>query len=394
MKLSQKPSGIWRVDFRDPVTGARRRESTRTRDRKLAYQIAVKMAAGLDPFTDAATGDTVAPGSATAQVLEAAASEARPQITAATATVADLFRHCQLTVWNPKKLRSQATLRSNLKVLEPLIGHFRVRDLDESRLADLVHTLEAKGYAPATVKRKLDCVGKAMTAALTWRIGDDIVLYRRPQFPKVKQQKNQRRNLTDAEEQALFAMIDRRVQQQPTMDWPRFRMLFRFLLDTGMRLGETLKAEVDWFRPVGDRWAVFIPGHVTKSGKPRTIPLTPAVASMLPALRLASVNGRVFPFREATVWKRFDSLRLDVKENTAENIDDVVIHSLRHTCLTRLARKYPIQLVAKWAGHTNIQITISYYVHLTTDDLETMVGQLETGLDAFDYSVPVNAMIA
>lgn len=390
MKLVQKPSGIWRVDFIDPVTSARRRVSTGTRDRRTASQFAARLIAGA---TRPGALETETPS--TVEVVTSAR-----RLTAATATMDDLFRHCQLTVWNPKKLRSQATLRSNLKVLKPLIGHETVRSVDASRLVELANTLDRMGYAAATVKRKMDCVGKALSVATDWKIDGELVLLARPKAPKIAQQKNQRRNLTDAEEAALFAMLDRRVKLQPTLDWPRFRMLFRFLLDTGMRLGETLKAQVDWFRQDGGTWAIYIPGHATKSGKPRTIPLTEAVVSMLPALRLAAVEGRVFPFREATVWKRFDSLRLDVKENTRENIDDVVIHSLRHTCLTRLARKFPIQLVAQWAGHANVQITISYYSHLTTSDLEVMVGVLATGIDRHDYSVPgftggdpVNAMI-
>ncbi|MBK1968437.1 site-specific integrase [Brevundimonas diminuta] len=366
MKLTQKPSGIWRVDFLDPKTGARRRESTRTRDKTEANRIAAKLIAGDDPF-------------AKPEAFPKPSPVATPvKLTVETATMNDLFNHCRATIWSPTRLKSQATLRSNLKVLTSLVGKTRVRDMTQQELVALANSLWGLGYKAATVKRKMDCVGRAITEAQDWMIDGRPVLTGRPRFPKVEQKdKNQRRNLTEAEEEALFQMIDRRIDLQPMVDWQRYRMLVRFLLDTGMRLGEALAAEPRWFHAESGVWMAHIPASVTKSQKARIIPLTKAVIAMLPVLETSAVGGKLFPYKAATVWQRFNSLRLDVAEHTKQNIDDVVVHSLRHTCLTRLARKHPMHMVSKWAGHSSVTITESFYVHLTGNDLVGMADALQ-----------------
>lgn len=366
MKLTQKPSGIWRVDYIDPKTGARRRESCRTKNKAEANQIAAKLVAGDNPF-------------AKPEAFPVPEKAPVAKLTVETVTMRDLFHHCQKTVWNPERLRSQATLRSNLKVLEPLVGKVLVRDMTKNKLKELSETLFGMGYKAATVKRKMDCVGRAMTTATEWDIDGKPVLVGRPKFPEIKTQadKNQRRNLTEAEEAAMFAAIDKRIEAQPMVDWRRFRMLMQFLLDTGMRLGEALALERKWFSNETGTWFVHIPAHVTKSQKARPVPCTKAVVAMIPALEQQAVGGKLFPYRPATVWQRFNSIRLDVKAAGKEDIDDVVVHSLRHTCLTRLARKHELHRVAQWAGHSSVKITESFYVHLTGTDLEDMVASLE-----------------
>ena len=54
-----------------------------------------------------------------------------------------------------------------------------------------------------------------------------------------------------------------------------------------------------------------------------------------------------------------------------------VIHSLRHTCASRLARAgVPIVVVKEWLGHKDIQTTLRY-VHMDTSALMVGVAALE-----------------
>ncbi|TDJ66235.1 MAG: site-specific integrase [Planctomycetota bacterium] len=49
----------------------------------------------------------------------------------------------------------------------------------------------------------------------------------------------------------------------------------------------------------------------------------------------------------------------------------VVLHSLRHTCATRLARAgWPMAKLQKFMGHTDPRTTQRYYDHLEVEDLE------------------------
>lgn len=379
MNLVQLPSGMWRVDFVD-ATGERRRLSCRTRDKRKAQLVAAQLMAGNNPWAGEA---------------EAPEQKAPARLTATNATMNDLFDHCLTTVW--ANVRSQATLASNLKVLRPLIGDDVVRSITTARLATLRDDLQRKGYAPATIKRKLDNVGKALTAATEWEIGGLVVLPARPRMPEVKQPKdgvNRRRILSHEEEEALFAAIDRRIEAQPMVDWRRYRLLIRFLLDTGVRLGEAVQARIVWIVHDGEGWVLVIPARVTKGQRERGIPLTQAVVDMLPILNAMAGKGPLFPYSQATVWQRFNSLREDVKQQSGHNIDDVVVHSLRHTCLTRLAQIHPIQLVSLWAGHSNVKITMDYYLHHNTSDLRRMVGTLEGGGTPSNPGVRVNATTA
>jgi integrase len=49
---------------------------------------------------------------------------------------------------------------------------------------------------------------------------------------------------------------------------------------------------------------------------------------------------------------------------------DCVIHSLRHTCATRLLEVVgDIKLVQEWLGHTTLQTTAGIYAHVQTPRL-------------------------
>jgi len=54
-------------------------------------------------------------------------------------------------------------------------------------------------------------------------------------------------------------------------------------------------------------------------------------------------------------------------------------HTLRHTCLTRMAKsgKFKIEEISRWAGHSGIQITMDRYLHLIPTDTAHLVDHLD-----------------
>lgn len=358
MKLRQKPTGLWVVDYDCALTGTRRRVSTGCRDRAEATKRAREIVLGIDAPPP--------PG----------AQRALPGATGGI-TMRQLFDRCLLTVWSPREAKSQASIKSNLKVLERTVlvdptdptKHVALADLEVARctipwLTALKAALLAKGYAPGTVKRKMDTVGKALTMAMDW----ELITYR-PKMPTVTVNNLKNRVLSEAEEAAAFAAIEARIAAEPQRPWQRFRILLRWLLDTGCRLGETLAAEPSWLDQHMGRAVLSLPGHATKSGKDRLVPLSKALIELVPVLRLLAIDGKLFPMGASTAWYMWTNIRADVKAHGFD-IDDVTLHTMRHTCITRLIKGgLRIHLAGKWAGHADIKITMQRYAHLTVEEL-------------------------
>jgi integrase len=59
---------------------------------------------------------------------------------------------------------------------------------------------------------------------------------------------------------------------------------------------------------------------------------------------------------------------IELKNEWGERVD---VHSLRHTCATRLARAgWPMAKLQRFMGHADPRTTQRYYDHLECDDLE------------------------
>lgn len=353
-ELKRKPSGIFYLDLRGEGLG---RVSLETRDRATALEKRREYALGRTPLPEA--GPSRIPGNQT--------------------TMRELFDRAQSTVWHPSQAKSQATIQSNIKILNTIIGDEPVAGMTYTRLERLVKELEALGYAPATVKRKLDAVSKVLRMATKWT--DDKgrpLLAAKPPMPTVRVANMKERVLSLAEEAQVFAMIEARRQREPGRQWRRFGVLIRFLLDTGARLGEALATGPSDLSvvPVGDgtdATLVTFARYRTKNDKPRSVPLTAEVRRGLSSLGedLGMADGKAiyFPLREATAWYMWSNIRDDMAR-LGFDLSDVTLHTLRHTCLTRLAQGgMELLRLQKWAGHSDPKITAERYVHLRPNDL-------------------------
>jgi integrase len=366
MRLFQKANGIWSVDFVDPG-GTRRRVSTGERDYAAAFKQGKRLATGrVEPIVDRAPEPTTAP---------------RPRpATATTAWTMDaLWTHCERTVWHPRECRSQATILSNLKILRTVIVTLpdspkpvRFADLNPTMVRKL--TLDAlsaalfdRGYASATVKRKVDMVGRSLAVAV-----DLEIITGRPKMPTINGGKPRERVITEAEEAVVFAVVDCRTEDEPGRPWRRYGHLLRFLMDTACRLGEALALRRTWIDETPQGWVLNIPASTTKNGKGRSIPLTPAIVESLPFLEAnASTDGRLFPLSAGTAqyfWR--ENVVPDCKL-AGIDLSDAVLHTFRHTKLTRLAKlaDFGIHRVSTWAGHSDISITAKVYAKLDVNDL-------------------------
>lgn len=356
MNMTKMGNGIWRVDFLD-AQGQRRRLSTKSRDGVAAHRIARDLIK--------------------AHNVQIGATGPAP-IVRHGLRVDALLDRCMREVWNTS--RSQATARSNVRILKQYVGGELVSEMSFTRLDKLRLELTKQGYAPATVKRKITALGKALTMATRWVDGGGRpLLAAKPSMPEIVVENFCDRVISDAEASAIFEAVAARTTAEPMRDWKRYGLLLNFLKDTGCRLGEALRLRENDLRVInveGRGCVTFaeFPRYTTKNKKPRSVPLTPAIVDGLAYLKAASVDGALFPYRPATAWYMFNTLRKDLAKRKID-VTNVKLHTWRHTRLTQLARsgKVRIEEISDWAGHSNIQITIDRYRHMLPEDKLTIL---------------------
>ena len=104
----------------------------------------------------------------------------------------------------------------------------------------------------------------------------------------------------------------------------------------------------------------------TKTGLPRTVPMTSRVRKMIRGRWARKSDQRLFPqtysyFKGA--WNRARSVM------GLEDDAQFVIHILRHTCASRLVQNgVSLAVIKEWLGHKRIRSTM-IYAHLCTKNL-------------------------
>lgn len=240
-----------------------------------------------------------------------------------------------------------------------------VRAVHDAHLMTWAAQLEARGNSAATVNRKLSSVSAVLDYALK-----AAMIGRKPTIPWRRVEGGRIISLTDAQ-------------------WDYFRFALRganaefagFLLHTGMRRGEAAKftrAHIVWsesFSP--EPVAVNLPGSITKSGKPRRVPLTRDAKFYLRPFLHTTASGRERPVFEVIDTDAFtEDFRRARLASPWAAVEDLTPHALRHTCATRLIQKgLRPTLVQAWLGHASLEQTLAY-VHETEADLTTAASAL------------------
>lgn len=151
--------------------------------------------------------------------------------------------------------------------------------------------------------------------------------------------------------------------------------LVLFLTHTGARITEALSVRKCDFHIVGGQFHSKAPDRVmigagvtgSKSGDWRVVPLSSALQAIIPALLVGlGEKDQVFGSR-INGWG-FRSLYWRVRDQVGFG-EDVVIHTLRHTCASWLVqRAVDIRRVQLWMGHKSLAMTLRY-AKLAPNDL-------------------------
>lgn len=244
--------------------------------------------------------------------------------------------------------------------LEPLLRHFgdvplgaitraEVNRYRTVRLQEQKRKRGAGTVSKSTVNREVAFLSRMFTWAMDEAgifAGDNPC--RRLRFDEPKPDEG--KFLTPAQVDALIAAAANHVKP-----------IITFLAETGARIGETLLLEwSDVDLTSGAERVTFKPED-TKSGKGRTVPLTPAAASVLRdagRVRYTSHN-RVFTYRGRPVGKVINAFN-----NAVENAglpSWVSPHVLRHTAATWFRQnRGDLFRLKDILGHSDIRLTERY----------------------------------
>lgn len=168
--------------------------------------------------------------------------------------------------------------------------------------------------------------------------------------------KARNRRLTPDEAARLLPAIDQ-------LRSPLMRTLMRLALETGMRRGELLALQ--WTCVCWEKRTVLIPE--TKTGHPRTIPLSSAALATL-NLVPASGSDVIFPLTPNAVKLAWQRVRFRA------GIPDVHFHDLRHEAISRFFEHgLSVPEVALISGHRDVRMLMRY-THLKA---ETVAAKLQ-----------------
>lgn len=215
------------------------------------------------------------------------------------------------------------------------------------------------------VNRELATLRRALRLAQEWRLIDRV--------PRIRLLPGERCRdfvLSRNQEQLYLAAAPQPLKDVATL-----------VLDTGLRLGEAVALQ--WpdvtLRPVGAARFGFLMVRGGKSRNARrTVPLTARVSEML-SLRTKSSGPWVFPNNKGDAPAITTSLdHAHAKLRTLLKLpSDFVVHSLRHTMLTRLGEAgVEAFAIMRIAGHSSVTVS-QRYVHPTPEAIERAFVRLE-----------------
>lgn len=282
--------------------------------------------------------------------------------------------------WSDKK-SSKGLHQNALLVGEALGLETDVRSILKGEVDAVVSKFREQGNSNATINRKCAALSKVLTTAVHLGIID-----KKPRIKRLREAEHRRRWYTDAE---LTGILDYLKGEGS----PEMQALIRFLADTGLRVSEALNLE--WRDVTVDETGSMttVTVHESKSGSPRSVPLTfEAGVSLWQCLPESAKYGdqRLHPKEGGPfTWCTKSRLRwwwAKIRKHMGwEDDPQAVVHALRHTFISRLVQNgVPIITVKELAGHKNIEVTMGY-AHLAPHNLKSAIATLSKLDDAANH---------
>jgi integrase len=221
--------------------------------------------------------------------------------------------------------------------------------------------------SPASVNRELATLRRLLRLAQEWKVLDRV-----PRIRLLRGERNREFVLSHALEPKYLEAAP-----QPLRD------VAILILETGVRPGEAVGLQwpdVRLQQAVHAKFGyIVIRGGKSRNAK-RNLRLTARAADMLKARKATTKSDWVFPGDEpeaAILGTSLDHQHATVRE-ALKLPQDFVVHSLRHTMLTRLGEAGADAFsIMKIAGHSSVTVS-QRYVHPTPEGMDRAFDRLET----------------
>jgi integrase len=239
----------------------------------------------------------------------------------------------------------------------PLLATARLDKITEELIERYVAARIEKDLRPASVNRELATLRRMLYLAKRWNIIATV--------PTIA--------MLAGEHERTFVLSQEMEPHYLEFAPEHLRDAAIMLLDTGLRVGELcslLWSDVH-LEPIGAARLGYLQVRSGKSKNARrAVSLTSRAAAMLEA-RLR-IGPRVFEVSESALQHQHQKLRDKLGLDR-----EFVLHSLRHTMLTRLGEAgVDAFTIKRIAGHSSITVS-ERYVHPSTDAMERAFERLE-----------------
>jgi integrase len=241
--------------------------------------------------------------------------------------------------------------------VEAAFGHKRLNQITRQDVQTFHSSVRAEGLAPASCDHYLKFLRHALNLAVDWQLLDVNPIARVPLFNADNKVENL---LSDVELQRLLTVL-------ATYPARSVCQIALFLLSTGCRVGEALKATWSQIDESSRVWR--IPAANSKSKKVRSVPLNDSALEILAQLGTKGTFDHLFVNRQTgkpytTIMKVWERIRAKA------GLPKLRIHDLRHQYASFLVNAgrslYEVQQIL---GHSSPVVT-QRYAHLSTKSLQ------------------------
>ena len=257
---------------------------------------------------------------------------------------------------------------------EPL-REMRLDRIDEA-IVERYIVWRRRSVSATSVNRELATLRRLLNVAKEWKVIKVV--------PKIR--------LLSGERQRDFVLSHQEEQRYLAAAPEPLKTVAILLLDTGLRVGEALNLRKDdvHIEPAGARYGwVHVREGKSKNAK-RNVPMTGRVSAAVYPLLSANTSPWLFPGDSperailptslAHIHTRVCRPLVPVGRKLVRKQafpKEFVIHSARHTCLTRLGEAGADAFtIMKLAGHSSVTVS-QRYVHPTPEAVERAFDRLE-----------------
>jgi integrase len=183
-------------------------------------------------------------------------------------------------------------------------------------------------------------------------------------FKRIAEQRSQ---VVTIDEETFIGIVQR-------IKSPMLRDAVLVLWFTGLRIGELLSMKVQDFNT--EKMLIYVPNH--KAKREDVIPMVEQVRVLIDKYKNKNAESLLFV-------SSHDYLRREFRK--AQDGTHYKIHDLRRSCATRLSRYVSPFTLQRYMRHSDIKITMMYYVR---SDIELIRSEVATVPDFVTDLLPVS----